>query len=54
MRCLLKAVTSMEFEEIVGKLKATMDSPEMTQLLRRNEEWMYSWDNCDAGDAQTS
>jgi hypothetical protein len=35
----------MEFEEIMGKLKATMDSPQMTQLLRRNEKWMYSWDN---------
>jgi hypothetical protein len=40
-----KAVTSMEFTEIMGKLKATMESPEMQQKLARNQSWMYSWDN---------
>lgn len=35
----------MEFEDIMGQLTATMDSPGMTQLLKRNESWLYSWDN---------
>lgn len=35
----------MEFEDIMGQLKATMDKPEMTKLLRRGEKWLYSWDN---------
>jgi hypothetical protein len=40
-----KSVTSMEYEEIIGKLKAVMDSKEMTDLLGRNEKWLYSMDN---------
>jgi hypothetical protein len=40
-----QGVTSMEFVDIMGQLKATMDSPQMTQLLRRSEQWLYSWDN---------
>lgn len=35
----------MEFTEIMGKLKATMESPEMQQKLGRNQTWLYSWDN---------
>lgn len=35
----------MEFEHIMGQLKATMDSDEMTKLLNRREKWLYSWDN---------
>ena len=35
----------MEFEDIMGQLKTTMDSPRMAQLLRRREQWLYSWDN---------
>lgn len=29
----------------MGDLKAVMDTPEKTALLRRNEQWRYSWDN---------
>jgi hypothetical protein len=35
----------MEFTEIMGKLKATMESPEMQQQLDRGQSWLYSWDN---------
>lgn len=35
----------MEFEMIMGRLKAVMNSPEMTSLLRRGEKWRYSMDN---------
>jgi hypothetical protein len=35
----------MEFEHMMKKLKLHMESPEMKQLLRRNERWLYSWDN---------
>lgn len=35
----------MEFEDIMGQLKTTMDSPRMAQLLSRRERWQYSWDN---------
>lgn len=29
----------------MGDLKATMDTPQMEQLLPRGEKWLYSWDN---------
>jgi hypothetical protein len=35
----------MEFTEIMGKLKATMESPEMQQQLDRGQSWLHSWDN---------
>lgn len=35
----------MEFEDIMGQVKATMDSPKNAQLLQRKEQWLYSWDN---------
>lgn len=35
----------MEFEMIMGRLKAVMDSPKMTSLLHRGEKWRYSMDN---------
>lgn len=35
----------MEFTEIMGHIKAIMDSPEMQQKLRFRESWSYSWDN---------
>lgn len=35
----------MEFEDIMGQLKATMDTTEMQRKLRRGERWLYSWDN---------
>lgn len=38
-------MTSDEFEEIMGKLRATMEAPEMQQKLSRNQQWLYSWDN---------
>jgi hypothetical protein len=40
-----KGFTSEEFADFMGDLKAVMDSPEQSQLLRRGERWMYSWDN---------
>jgi hypothetical protein len=35
----------MEFEDIMAELKAKMESPEISQLLKRGEKWLYSWDN---------
>lgn len=35
----------MEFAEIMGHIKATMDMPQMQQKLRFRESWSYSWDN---------
>jgi hypothetical protein len=40
-----RAVTSHEFREIMAKLKATMETPEMQQKLGRNQKWLYSLDN---------
>jgi hypothetical protein len=35
----------MEFEDIMGELKALIDSPQMQQHLKRNERYLLSWDN---------
>lgn len=35
----------MEFEHLMKKLKQHMDKPEIKQLLRCGEKWLYSWDN---------
>jgi hypothetical protein len=35
----------MEFTDIMGELKAKMDSPEVSSLLQPGEKWLYSWDN---------
>jgi hypothetical protein len=37
--------TSQEFADFMRDLKDIMDSPEKSQLLGRNERWLYSWDN---------
>jgi len=35
----------MEFEEIMGKFKAELETPENMAKLKRGERWLYSIDN---------
>jgi hypothetical protein len=39
------SVTAEEFTDFMGDLKGIMDSEEVSALLGRNEQWLYSWDN---------
>ena len=40
-----RGLTSMEFTEIMGKLKAASETPEHQAKLKRGERWLFSWDN---------
>lgn len=38
-------LTSMEFEDVMRDIKATMEQAENKQHLKRKEQWLYSYDN---------
>ena len=40
-----QSITSAEFAEVMGKIKAAVEDPSNSRKLKRGEQWLYSYDN---------
>ena len=40
-----QGITSEEFTEVMGKIKAAAEAPDNSSKLKRGERWLYSYDN---------